>query len=103
MILASLPELFSRLVHLKNGTARKFVFSPLDSSYSLLFEKVKDKLIISEFSKEKLICGLYEFSTALLLETERLLAVNEIEIEELGGAAIDFAESIRSFKEVFSF
>lgn len=75
MLLLSLPQLFIRLIRMKKGEIRKFVFSPSDCSYSLLFEKQKDKLLISEYSHVKLICEIDEFAQALHREVSDYLSV----------------------------
>ncbi len=101
MLLASLPNLFDRLVKVKRGETRKFVFKPLDCSYELLFEKQKDQLVISEFSRQKLICGIDEFAEAFYREVNDLMVRYYFRIEELDIAREDFVESFKSFIETF--
>ncbi len=101
MLLASLPDLFFRLMKVKKGEIRKFVFSPVDCSYQLLFEKQKNKLLISEFSREKLICGVDEFAEALHKEVRDLLIRYDIEIEYMDIARQDFVECWSEFKTLF--
>ncbi|WP_294674974.1 hypothetical protein [uncultured Fluviicola sp.] len=101
MLLCSLPDLFDRLMRLKRGEIRKCVFSPDDCSYTLLFEKQKDKLLISEFSREKLICGIDEFAQALHLEVEELFIRYDFEIEYMDIARQDFIPCWNEFKSLF--
>ena len=103
MLLISLPELFNRLVKMKRGEIRKFVFDPLDCSYELLFEKQKDQLQISEFSREKLICGIDEFAEELYQEVIEMFLRYDLQISELGSFREDFLESWKEFKAAFSF
>jgi hypothetical protein len=101
MLLSSLPELFIRLVRMKKGEIRKFVFSPIDCSYSLLFEKHKDKLLISEYSHVKLICGMDEFARELHREVNELFIRYDFEIRQLDVAREDFVEDWNEFKVLF--
>lgn len=101
MLLLSLPQLFIRLIRMKKGELRKFVFSPSDCSYSLLFEKHKDKLLISEYSHVKLICEIDEFAQALHREVNDLFVRYNFEIDELDVAREDFVEDWNEFKTLF--
>lgn len=101
MLLCSLPDLFYRLIRMKRGEIRKFVFSPVDCSYTLLFEKQKDKLLISEFSREKLISGIDEFAQALHREVNELFIRYDFEIRHLDVAREDFVECWNEFKTLF--
>jgi hypothetical protein len=101
MLLLSLPQLFIRLIRMKKGEIRKFVFSPSDCSYSLLFEKQKDKLLISEYSHVKLICEIDEFAQALHREVNDLFVRYDFEISELDVARDDFVEDWNEFKTLF--
>ncbi|MGV3611374.1 MAG: hypothetical protein ACO1N0_10520 [Fluviicola sp.] len=102
MLLSSLPDLFDRLIRVKRGEMRKFVFDPIDCSYQLLFEKQKDKFHISEFSRQKLICGIDEFAKALYQSVIEMEIRFDFEIRSLDIARQDFAESWDEMKEVFS-
>lgn len=103
MLLSSLSDLFDRLVKVKNGEMRKFVFSPLDCSYELLFEKRKDQLYISEFSKKQLICKVDEFAEHLYQAVIEMFLRYDLEISEMGSGREDFLESWIQFKATFSF
>ena len=103
MLLISLPELFHRLVRVKRGEIRKFVFDPLDCSYELLFERRKDQLVISEFSHQKMICGIDEFAEELYQAVMEMFLRYDLQISELGSGREDFFESWIEFKAEFSF
>lgn len=102
MLLSSLPDLFYKLIRVKRGELRKFVFDPIDCSYELLFEKQKDRLHISEFSRDKLICGIDEFAEALYHAVIEMENRYDFEIMYLDIARQDFVECWNEFKEVFS-
>jgi hypothetical protein len=102
-ILTSLPDLFHRLVRLKKGEIRKFVFTPMSISYDLLFEKQKGQLVISEFSRQKMICGIDEFAELLYKAVMEMFIRYDLEISELGSGREDFLESWIEFKAEFSF
>lgn len=103
MLISSLPQLFDRLVKTKKGEIRKFVFDPLDCSYELLFEKRKDQLVISEFSHQKMTCGIDDFAEELYQAVIEMFLRYDLEISELGPGREDFFESWNEFKAAFSF
>jgi hypothetical protein len=103
MLLISLPELFDRLVRTNRGEIRKFVFEPQDCSYELLFERRKDQLVISEFSRQKMTCGIHEFAEELYQAVREMFIRNDLEISELGSGREDFLKSWIEFKAEFSF
>ncbi len=103
MLLSSLPDLFHRLVRVKKGEIRKFVFTPMSISYDLLFEKQKDELVISEFSRHKMISGIDEFAELLYKAVIEMFIRYDLEISELGSGREDFLESWIEFKAAFSF